>query len=137
MRDDEDKRTMDIPAFLQKDREPSSTVHDGSDPVGEMLDHASEDLHLMQDHSLVKTVAYVRDPAQAGKKRSAAAERMQRMRERKRQAGVVSVEVPAEVAARLQAGEVPAPVTVPAVALPGGWRGRLVRWLLRLLGVTL
>lgn len=137
MKDDDDNRTLDIPAFLQKDRESSSTVCDGLDTVGLMLDQASEDLHLMRDHALVKTVAYIRDPEQAAKKRSAAAERMQRMRERKRQAGLVSVVVPAEVAERLQAGEMPAPAPSPAVALPGGWRGRLVRWLLRWLGVRL
>lgn len=144
MKDDEDNRTLDIPTFLggadEKGREPSSTVADGlvsPDPVGDMLDQASEDLHLLQDHALIKTVAYIRDPDQAAKKRSAAAERMQRMRERKREAGLVTVEVPAEVAQRLQAGEVPAPAPAPAVALPGGWRGRLLRWLLRLLGARL
>lgn len=56
-----------------------------------------EDDHLAREHGLVKTTAYVKDPDSA-KKKTGAADRMKRMRERKKEAGLASAEVPAAVA---------------------------------------
>jgi hypothetical protein len=60
-------------------------------------DEQREDDHLRDEHGLVRVSAYVRDP-DAAKKKSGAAERMKRMRERKREAGLVAVELPAAIA---------------------------------------
>ncbi len=108
-------------------------------------DEQREDDHLRDEHGLVRVSAYVRDP-DAAKKKSGAAERMKRMRERKREAGLVAVELPAAIAEaiktegveRVLAGAVDAaPVDREAEALGmrvsqlRGWRGWLVRALLR------
>lgn len=65
-------------------------------------DEQREDDHLRDEHGLVRVSAYVRDP-DAAKKKSGAAERMKRMRERKREAGLVAVELPAAIAEAIKA----------------------------------
>lgn len=112
----------------------------------EARDEQREDDHLRDEHGLVRVSAYVRDP-DAAKKKSGAAERMKRMRERKREAGLVAVELPAAIAEAIKAEGVERVLAVGAVdATPvdreaealgmrvsqlRGWRGWLVRALLR------
>lgn len=61
----------------------------------------SDSKHLAEEHGLVKTTAFIRKlPAN---ERSPGAERVARHRAKKRQAGIVSIDVPADVAEAIKA----------------------------------
>lgn len=116
--------------------------------VVEMDEHIerSEDDHLRDEHALVRVEAYVRDPDAAQRKKTGAAARMARMRERKKEAGLVAVELPAAIAEAIKAEGAErvlsavvdaAPVDREAEAVGvrvlalRGWRAWLVRALIR------
>lgn len=57
-----------------------------------------EDDHLAQEHGLVRTTAYVVNPARQKEQKEGAAKRMAEMRERKKAAGRVMCELPMAMA---------------------------------------
>ena len=63
----------------------------------DLFDQNAEDARLREEHSLIPIRAYVRDPT-AAKKKSATAERVAKMRERDKEAGLVMTKIPATVA---------------------------------------
>lgn len=75
------------------EQQPQSTVVD----ITERL----ETDHLAREHGLVPVKAFVKDP-DAAKKRTGAADRMAKMRERQKEAGLVSTAIPADAAAAIK-----------------------------------
>lgn len=65
--------------------------------TADMFDQEADDAILRDQHSLIPIKAYMRDP-KAAKKKSATAERVARMRERDKEAGLVMTKIPASVA---------------------------------------
>lgn len=64
---------------------------------------ASEDEndHLAEEHGLIKTTAYI--PDNTGKQRSNGAERAARHRKKKKESGLISVDIPSEFAGIIKA----------------------------------
>lgn len=62
------------------------------------MTHYQEDEHLEQEHGLIKTTAYVISQSKNKGEREGAAKRMAEMRARKKAAGLVTCELPAEMA---------------------------------------
>lgn len=61
----------------------------------------SDSKHLAEEHGLVKTTAYIRK--KSGDERSPGAERVARHRAKNKQAGIVSIEVRADLAEAIKA----------------------------------
>lgn len=70
----------------------------------DLFDQAREDLHLAQEHSLIKVHAYVVDKEKAKQRsKSKNAERVARFREKQKAAGIAQITVPSTVAEAVKA----------------------------------
>ena len=74
------------------------------------IDLDNENLHLAEQHGLQKTTAYIR-PKPASD-RSAGAARVAKHRTRKKEQGIVQIDVPASIADAIKAGSVDALATL-------------------------
>lgn len=63
--------------------------------------HEDERAHLAQEHGLIKTTAYI--PAKSENEKSANAKRVERYRQRKKEKGLIAVDLPLSVAEEIKA----------------------------------